>query len=79
MEMQPEKLLDIFRQNVKQRRLELGFSQVQLAEKLGVDQGFISDIERGIRNPSVAKLASLAEVLDTTPSALISSATLAGA
>lgn len=77
--MQPEKLLEILRVNVRHRRAELGLSQVQLAEKMGIDQGLISDIERGIRNPSVAKLATLAEALDTTPSALISSVALAGA
>jgi transcriptional regulator with XRE-family HTH domain len=77
MDMQPEKLIEIFRRNVKQRRIELGISQSALADRLGVDQGYISDIERGTRNPSLIRLAPLAEALDTTPSALISAVSMA--
>lgn len=73
MEMQSSELLDVFRRNVRQRRLELNLTQTDVANRIGVDAGYISDIERGRRKPNLARLAPLAEALDTTPSALISS------
>ena len=77
--MQSQELLDIFRLNVRQRRTELGMTQTEIADKIGVDAGYISDLERGRRKPNLSRLAPLAEALDTTPSALISSAIMAHA
>lgn len=77
--MQSQELLDIFRRNVKQRRTELGLTQTDVAVRIGVDAGYVSDIERGRRKPNLSRLAPLADALDTTPSALISSAVLAHA
>ena len=77
--MQPQELNSLFRHNLRQRRIELGLTQAELAAKLGVDQAYISDLERGQRNPSLSRLAPLADALDTTPSVLISSAVLAHA
>lgn len=71
--MQSRQLLEIFRRNVRHRRTELGMTQAQLAARLKVDQGYVSDLERGRRNPNLIRLAPLAEALDTTPSALLSS------
>lgn len=70
--MQPEELCDVFRANVKSRRTELGLSQTEVADRIGVDPGYISDLERGKRNPNLRRLAPLAQALDTTPSALLS-------
>lgn len=78
MKMQPDQLSEIFRRNVRHRRMELGLTQAQLAEKLRVDQGYVSDIERGRRRPNLNRLAPLAEALDTTPSALLSSVSAPG-
>ena len=74
--MQAQELLEVFRRNVKQRRVELGLTQTEVAKRIGTDPGYVSDIERGLRRPNLSRLASLADALDTTPSALISSASL---
>lgn len=43
------------------RRKSLGMSQEDLAEESGVDRAFISNVERGKRNPSVGSIASIAQ------------------
>ena len=57
--------------NVRRRRLGLGLTQEQFAERSGFTQQYISDLERGRRNPTVVSLLELAQALDTTPVALI--------
>lgn len=47
-----------------QRRLELGYSQRELAEKVGTSQNRIYLIESGEANPTLATLGRLAEILD---------------
>jgi transcriptional regulator with XRE-family HTH domain len=47
---------------LQQRRLELGLSQRDIASK-GVSYAYISRIENGTRNPSVAALRKLAPKL----------------
>jgi transcriptional regulator with XRE-family HTH domain len=58
--------------NVRRLRGELGITQEQLAERSGFSQQYISDLERGRRNPTVVSLFELAHALGTTPVALIS-------
>jgi len=53
------------------RRKRLGMSQEELAESCGVDRAFISDVENGKRNPSVAALAKIAYGLGWKLSKLI--------
>ena len=43
----------------------------QLAERSGFSQQYISDLERGRRNPTVVSLFELAQALGTTPVQLI--------
>jgi transcriptional regulator with XRE-family HTH domain len=50
-------------QHLRTFRLQKGWSQEELAEKTGSDRTYISDIERGLRNPSLKVLARLAHVL----------------
>jgi transcriptional regulator with XRE-family HTH domain len=58
--------------NVRRVRGELRITQEQLAERSGFSQQYISDLERGRRNPTVVSLFELAQALGTTPVALIS-------
>jgi transcriptional regulator with XRE-family HTH domain len=51
---------------MRERRLALGWSQEELAERMGTDRTYISDLERSLRNPSLKILARLASTLDTT-------------
>ena len=45
-------------------RAERGMSQIELAEKTGMDQSDISKIERGVANPSVSTLAKIAKAFE---------------
>ncbi len=55
---------------VRLRREELGLSQEGLGYKARVHRTYVSDIERGARNPTVKVIWKLAVALDTEPSAL---------
>ena len=58
---------------VRQRRYELGLSQEDLAGKAGLHRTYISDIERGARNPSLEVIERLAISLDLRVAELFSS------
>ena len=49
--------------NLRKRREFLDISQEALAEKAGLDQTYISGIERGLRNPGIKNVAKLAKAL----------------
>ena len=48
---------------IRSLRLELGMSQEELAEASGTHRTYVSQLERGIRNPTVTVLARLAIAL----------------
>lgn len=52
---------------IKVRRVELGMTQAELAEKLSVGQSNLSYIERGKRDVSVSLLAEIAQALRCRP------------
>jgi transcriptional regulator with XRE-family HTH domain len=58
--------------NVRRIRNEAGMTQEQLAERSGFTQQYVSDLERGRRNPTVVSLFELAQALGTTPVKLLS-------
>lgn len=49
--------------NVRRLRGKLGLTQEQFAEKSGFSQQYISDLERGLRNPTVVTLFELSQAL----------------
>jgi len=49
-------------QCIAKRRLAAGFTQDQVAEKLGVGYEAVSRMERGVTIPTVIRLADLAEI-----------------
>jgi transcriptional regulator with XRE-family HTH domain len=53
-----------FGQRVRDRRIELGFSQERLADEAGVHWTFVGQVERGQRNLSLHNILKLAEGLD---------------
>ena len=55
---------------VRLRREELGLSQEVLGYKASVHRTYVSDIERGARNPTVKVIWKLAVALETEPSSL---------
>ncbi|MCE9621002.1 MAG: helix-turn-helix transcriptional regulator [Actinomycetia bacterium] len=54
-----------FGHRVRARRERRGLSQMALAELAEVHFTYISDIERGVRNPSLITMVKLAAALDT--------------
>jgi transcriptional regulator with XRE-family HTH domain len=65
-------------QAVRLIREEAGLSQMQLAEATGFMQSWISQVERGRRNPSWNNVARLAEGLGVRVSELAARAETAG-
>jgi transcriptional regulator with XRE-family HTH domain len=49
---------------VRFRREHLSLTQEDLAEKAGIHRTYLSDIERGTRNPSLVNIDRLATSLD---------------
>lgn len=49
---------------VREARYELGLSLEELGEKAGISAGLLSQIERGMGNPSYSTLVKLAHALD---------------
>ncbi|MBO1048458.1 MAG: helix-turn-helix transcriptional regulator [Dolichospermum sp. DEX182a] len=56
---------------VRQRRTELGISQEELGLRANLDRTYISGVERGVRNPSLTALVSLADGLGISISVLL--------
>lgn len=57
---------------LRQLRMRKGLTQVQLAERLGLDRSYLADIERGKRNVSIVNLEIIAKGLGLTLSRLLS-------
>ncbi len=57
------KMMD-YRAILKRKREEMGLSQHQLAKQLGLTQTFLSEIERGRKNPSLEQFFHICEALD---------------
>lgn len=57
--------------NVRRLRQAAGMTQEQYAERSGFSQQYISDLERGRRNPTVVSLLELAAPLGASPAELI--------
>src|SRR5690554_1465063 len=57
---------------IKQLRLENGLTQQELANRLELTKGYISQIERNISSPSLETFFSILEVLGTDPTAFFS-------
>lgn len=53
-----------YRKILKHKREKLGISQHKLAEQLGITQTFLSEIERGRKNPSLEVFFQLCDALE---------------
>lgn len=58
--------------NIIARRKELNMSQEKLALQAGVDRTYVSQLERGIANPSISILCRIAEILQCNMQDLVS-------
>jgi len=62
---------------IRERRLAGEFTMVELAERAGLSQPFLSQIENGRARPSMQSLYRIATALTTTPQALFGGPTVA--
>jgi SOS-response transcriptional repressor LexA len=58
-------------QRVKRRRKELRMTQIDLSQAAGMNQGYLSEIERDRRRPSKSTLNALAVALDLPEAVLV--------
>ena len=57
--------------NLKRIRTEKDVSQVDIARSLGVSRGFVSNLENGKTNPTLATIARLANAIGVTTDELL--------
>jgi transcriptional regulator with XRE-family HTH domain len=61
-----------FGTRLKSLRKKKGWTQAELAEYLGLDRGYISEVERGNRNPTLATVDVIAKGFGVSLSRLLS-------
>ena len=61
----------LFGKNVRSLRESAGLSQEELSFRAGMKRTYLSDLERGVRNPSVRALGRLADALNVQPDRLL--------
>lgn len=70
--MKGREIMNPLYMNIKNRRLELGMSQEELAEKMGyTSRSSIAKIEAGINDIPQSKIQAFAKALNTTPGFLM--------
>jgi len=57
--------------NLRAARKKLDLSQSEVSQRSGVEQGEVSRIERGIRDPQVSTLEKLAAAVEVPPGRLL--------
>lgn len=53
---------DILRDLLREKRVDHGLTQVDVSQRLGRSQSFVSDVERGVRRVDVLELWDLCEL-----------------
>lgn len=71
MKSRMEKICKTLGENVKASRLAMGISQEELAFRAELDRTYISQIERGVGNPSLGVLVKISTVLSAEISELL--------
>ena len=64
-------ILCSFGQSVAKHRRAKELSQEALAEKADLDRTYLSDIERGVRNPGIRNVVLIAKALGVSASDLL--------
>lgn len=64
-------MLERVSRRVRARRVELGWTAKQLAERSGLSPRFVSELEAGRGNISIGRLASVAQALAVDPARLV--------
>ena len=58
-------------QIIREKREALGLTQIEVAEKAGLDRNYIGMVERGERNPSYLSLIQIASGINMSVDQLI--------
>lgn len=66
-----DKISEQLGKNMKRIRAKRGMSQGDIARALEVDRGYISNIENGKKNPTIATIQKLANALGISSSELL--------
>jgi transcriptional regulator with XRE-family HTH domain len=61
----------IFGKVIASLRQSAEISQEELADRAGIHRTYVSQIERGIKSPTIVMLLKLSKALDTTPSKIM--------
>lgn len=61
---------------IRHHRRQLGLSQEALAERAGITQTYVSEIEAGSRNASILLILSISRALGLTPAELLGEFTM---
>jgi transcriptional regulator with XRE-family HTH domain len=69
--MRVDQISTIFGQVLREQRMSRELSQEELALAADVDRTFVSQMERGIRQPTITTLMKLAGALGIQPSTLV--------
>jgi len=57
--------------NVRQLRIAAGLTQTALAKRSGMNRGYLSRLESGRQNPTLATLERLAKTLEVMPESFL--------
>lgn len=60
--------------NLREQRARRGLSQEQFAFEAGIHRTYISDLERGARNPTIVVVDRIAKALGVRPGELLDDA-----
>src|SRR3569833_454088 len=71
LDMRAEQISTVFGQVLREQRIARQLSQEELALAADVDRTFVSQMERGIRQPTITTLMKLAGALGIQPSTLV--------
>jgi transcriptional regulator with XRE-family HTH domain len=70
-DMRADHISTVFGQVLREHRTARGISQENLALSADVDRTFVSQMERGIRQPTITTLIKLSGALGVQPSTLV--------
>ena len=62
---------ELFRSILKKYRQEVGLTQSELAEKLGMHQSYVSKVENGERKVDVVEFLLIAQTMGVDPHVLV--------
>lgn len=72
MDLNSSNIRLLFGLKLRQMRIDKSLTQYELAERAGVSQSYINEIEKGKKYPKTEKIIGLAKAMDTTYESLVS-------